>query len=71
MSDGEVGSVAICTDHEAPLAFAVELCGVGKVLFCGATLDPELSLLGKLKRDWTTTQRVEHRHKFWKRILRS
>jgi len=44
---------------------------VGEVLFRGAALDPELSLLGKLERGRTTTQRIEHRRKFLRRILRS
>ena len=69
--NGEVGGVAVFTDDKATLAFTVELWGVGGVLFCGATLNPELSLHGKLDRWRTTTQRTEHRPKFWRRILRS
>ena len=71
MSDGEVGSVAVFTNNKAVLAFAVKLCGVGKVLFCGVTLDLELSLLGRLEHGCTTTQRIEHHCRFLGRILRS
>ena len=67
----EVGSVAVFTDDKAALAFAVELCGVGKVLFCGATFDPGLSLLGKLERGRTTNPAIEQRRKFLEGILRS
>ncbi len=71
-SDGEVSSVAVFTDDKAALAFAVELCGVGEVLLCRATLDPELSPHGILERGRTTTwRRIEHPRKVWKRILRS
>ena len=65
-SDGEVGSVAVFADDKAALAFAVDLSGVGEVLFRGAALNPELSLLGKLERGRTITERIEHICKLWR-----
>ena len=52
--------MVIFADDNAALTFVVVLCRVGEVLFRDATLDPELSLLGKLGRGRTTTQRIEH-----------
>ena len=70
-SDRLVGGVVVFTDDKAALAFAIELCGVGEVLFRSTTHDPELSPLRKLERGLATTPRIEHRHKIFRRIFRS
>jgi hypothetical protein len=69
-SDGQVGSVSVFTDDKAALAFAIVLCGVGEVLFRGATHDPKLSRPRKLERGHITP-RIENRHKIFRRIFRS
>lgn len=68
-SDSEVGRVAVLADDEAALTLAIEFDRDGEVLLRGATLDPELPIVGKLEGGLTTSDRIERFRKLLRRVL--